>query len=55
MLQPAQPIKVADVMSNEVEFIAAEATAKDAAILMGEIEVGALPVGSHGSTATRME
>lgn len=44
--ESAQPIKVADVMSSDVEFVAADATVKEAAILMGEIEVGALPVGS---------
>ncbi len=38
--------RVQDVMSTDVEFIAPDATVQDAAILMGEIEVGALPVGS---------
>ena len=38
--------RVADFMSTDVEFIAADATVQDAAVLMGEIEVGALPVGS---------
>ncbi|PHK93963.1 CBS domain-containing protein [Pseudoroseomonas rhizosphaerae] len=33
-------------MSAEVEFIAPEATAQEAAELMGELDVGALPVGS---------
>lgn len=37
---------VAEVMSAEVEFIAPEATAQEAAELMGELDVGALPVGS---------
>ena len=38
-------------MSRDVEFIAATDTVQAAAELMGEIEVGALPVGS----ATRLE
>ncbi|WP_245870427.1 CBS domain-containing protein [Teichococcus rhizosphaerae] len=37
---------VAEIMSAEVEFIAPEATAQEAAELMGELDVGALPVGS---------
>ncbi len=37
---------VADVMSRDVEFIPAEGSAQEAAELMGEIDVGALPVGS---------
>lgn len=37
---------VADVMTRDVEFIAADASAQDAAELMGELDVGALPVGS---------
>lgn len=41
-----QSPRVGDVMSTDVEFIAPDATVQDAAILMGEIEVGALPVGS---------
>jgi CBS domain-containing protein len=40
------PLTVADVMSRDVEFIAASATVQEAAELMGEIEVGALPAGS---------
>jgi len=39
-------LRVADVMSGDVEFIAADALAKDAAVLMGELDVGALPVGT---------
>ncbi|MDP4026876.1 CBS domain-containing protein [Methylobacterium sp. NEAU 140] len=39
-------IRVSDVMATDVEFIAAEATVQEAATLMGEIEVGALPVGA---------
>lgn len=37
---------VRDVMSRDVEYAAAGDTAQAAAVLMGEIEVGALPVGS---------
>ncbi len=37
---------VADIMSRDVEFIAPEASAQDAAELMGELDVGALPVGA---------
>jgi CBS domain-containing protein len=37
--------RVADVMSTYVEFIDADATVKEAAELMGELEVGALPAG----------
>ena len=36
---------VSDVMSRDVEFIAGSASVQAAAELMGEIEVGALPVG----------
>ena len=36
---------VSEVMSGDVEFIDADATVQAAAELMGEIEVGALPVG----------
>ncbi len=36
---------VGEVMSREVEFVDPEASAQDAAELMGEIDVGALPVG----------
>ena len=37
---------VSDVMSREVEFISSEASAQDAAELMGELDVGALPIGT---------
>jgi CBS domain-containing protein len=37
--------RVADVMSTYVEFIDTDATVKEAAELMGELEVGALPAG----------
>ena len=39
-------MRVADVMSRHVEFIEADAPVKDAAELMGELDVGALPVGA---------
>ncbi len=38
--------KLSDVMTTYVEFIAPEATVKEAAEMMGELEVGALPAGS---------
>lgn len=39
-------LRVADVMTTYVEFIEPEATVKEAAEMMGELEVGALPAGS---------
>src|SRR5215210_6777320 len=39
-------MKVGDLMAKHVEFIDADATAQDAASLMGELDVSALPVGS---------
>ncbi|GJD86894.1 Inosine-5'-monophosphate dehydrogenase [Methylobacterium hispanicum] len=42
----AENLRVADVMARDVEFIEPHASAQAAAVLMGEIEVGALPVGS---------
>ena len=39
-------MKVADLMTRHVEFVDADALVKEAAELMGEIDVGALPVGS---------
>ena len=39
-------MRVADVMSRHVEFIEADAPVKEAAELMGELDVGALPVGA---------
>ena len=39
-------LRVSDIMTTFVEFIAPEATVKEAAELMGELEVGALPAGS---------
>lgn len=48
---------VSEVMSREVEYIGQEASAQDAAELMGEIDVGALPVGTadrlHGIVTDR--
>ena len=50
-------MNVGDVMSREVEFIGPEASAQDAAEGMGEIDVGALPVGAverlHGIVTDR--
>lgn len=40
-------MKVADVMTSTVEFIDADATVKEAAELMGELDVGGLPAGSE--------
>ena len=42
-------MNVAEVMSREVEFIAPSASVQAAAELMGEIDVGALPVGDPSS------
>jgi CBS domain-containing protein len=39
-------MKVADLMTRHVEFIEPDATAQDAASLMGELDVSALPIGS---------
>jgi CBS domain-containing protein len=39
-------MRVADVMSTDVEFIDPDLPVSEAAILMGEIDVGALPAGS---------
>ena len=41
-------MKIAAIMSTDVEFIDPGASVADAAILMGELEVGSLPVGSPG-------
>ncbi|WP_233256162.1 CBS domain-containing protein [Falsiroseomonas bella] len=38
-------MRVADLMTREVEFVAPEAPVRAAAELMGELDVGALPVG----------
>lgn len=39
-------LKVGDVMTTYVEFIGLDATVKEAAEMMGELDVGALPAGS---------
>ena len=39
-------MKVAEVMSTAVEFVGGNAPVKEAAELMGELDVGALPVGT---------
>ena len=39
-------MKVADVMTRHVEFVEPNATAQEAAALMGELDVSALPLGS---------
>ena len=40
-------MRVADIMARTVEFIAPDASVQAAANLMGEIDVGALPVGTE--------
>jgi CBS domain-containing protein len=40
-------MKVSDIMTRTVEFIDPDATVKEAAELMGELDVGALPAGSE--------
>lgn len=37
---------VSEFMAREVEFITSDAMVRDAAVLMGELDVGALPVGT---------
>lgn len=44
-------MRVRGVMSRDVEYVDVAETAQAAAALMGEIDVGALPVGSPGATA----
>ena len=39
-------MKVSEIMASNVEFIDANATVQDAAALMGELDVSALPIGS---------
>jgi CBS domain-containing protein len=39
-------MRVGELMTRHVEFIPPDATAREAAELMGELDVGALPVGS---------
>jgi CBS domain-containing protein len=42
-------MKVADAMARHVEFIDGDANVQSAAVMMGELDVGALPVGSPES------
>jgi len=39
-------MKVAELMTGYVEFIAPDAPVQEAAVMMGELDTGALPVGS---------
>lgn len=39
-------MRVGDLMARHVEFVPAGATVREAAALMGELDLGALPVGS---------
>ena len=39
-------MKVSDLMARHVEFIEPDATVQDAAALMGELDVSALPIGT---------
>jgi CBS domain-containing protein len=39
-------MKVADLMTRHVEFVEPDATVQDAAALMGELDVSALPIGT---------
>ncbi len=39
-------MRVGDLMTRHVEFLSGDASARDAAELMGELDVGALPVGT---------
>lgn len=39
-------MKVSEVMTRDVEFIEGDALVREAATLMGELDVGALPVGT---------
>jgi len=41
-----QPMRVADIMARTIEFVAPDASVQEAATLMGEIDVGAVPVGT---------
>ena len=44
-------LTVAEIMTRYVEFLGIEATAKDAAVMMGELDVGGLPVGTAAALA----
>ena len=39
-------MKVSDLMAAHVEFLESDATVQDAAALMGELDVSALPIGT---------
>ena len=39
-------MRVEDVMSRDVEFLGGDSSAREAAELMGELDVGSLPIGS---------
>ncbi len=39
-------MRVGEVMTTDVEFVDASMTVQDAAVTMGELDVGALPVGN---------
>ena len=39
-------MRVADIMARTIEFVAPDASVQEAATLMGEIDVGAVPVGT---------
>lgn len=39
-------MKVSDLMATHIEFLEPDATVQDAAALMGELDVGALPIGA---------
>ena len=40
-------MQVVDAMSEDVEFVSPDASVQEAAVLMGEIDVGGLPVGTR--------
>ncbi|ONG53985.1 CBS domain-containing protein [Pseudoroseomonas deserti] len=42
-------MEIADIMTTEVEFIAPDATTQEAAEMMGDLDVGGLPVGVAGN------
>jgi CBS domain-containing protein len=40
-------MRIAEVMTGHVAFILPEATVQEAAVMMGELDIGALPVGAE--------
>ncbi len=44
--QPGPAMRVTEIMTRDVEFIAPLALVREAAHMMGELEVGSLPVGT---------